>query len=166
MKLNEALAISVIVLFLFNSAGYYLLFELNKHAARHEMTIAIQQHPEKLTVLTINDVTTNIEFQWIHKNEFRYKGEMYDVVHEIKTGLKTVFICKHDTRESRLFAGLKRVNQNKANMALWEQPVMIFQSESGIDLSSLRSGSLIFPFIIILLPSSTLSAWSPPPEYS
>ena len=126
----------------------------------------IQRNPSKLTVLTMVNVDKDKEFQRIHKKEFRYKGEMYDIVREIKTGHTTVFICTHDTKESKLFAGLKRINQNKQHLAVWNQLVMIFLSKPFLDLNPLLSGELIFPEIEILLKSAILQIWGPPPELS
>jgi hypothetical protein len=146
--------------------GYYILFELNKQIVRKEMQSVILQKSEKLITLTIADAAHDPDFQRIHKKEFRYKGSMYDIVCEIKSGSKTVFICVHDAKESKLFAGLKRVNQNKHHFALWDHLNLVFFSEHSIDLNPSFSGSLIFPRINITLKSSTLQTWSPPPEFS
>jgi len=43
------------------------------------------------------------EFKWTKPNEFRYKGEMYDIVRE-ETGKDSVtYYCIHDVKESGLF---------------------------------------------------------------
>jgi hypothetical protein len=91
---------------------------------------------------------------------------MYDVVREIKTGPKTTFICIHDAKESRLFAGLKSVNRNKILFTMWDHLVIIFVVAPIIDLSPALSGNFIFPQSDITLKSSKLPTWSPPPEYS
>jgi hypothetical protein len=146
--------------------GYYFLFELNKHLARAEMQSVISQHREKITVIRIADVESNKDFQRIHQKEFRYKGEMYDVVREIKSGITTVFICVHDVKEARLFAGLKRVNQNKVHIAAWPHVVMIFISYPTVEISPGITATLIYPRIDAALISTELPTWSPPPEFS
>lgn|GEM_PF-367161 len=164
--LKKILIYFILLLFLFNSMGYYFLFELNKHLARQEIQTLIQRHPKKLMVLTIVNVANDKEFQWIHKKEFRYKGEMYDIVREVKSGQTTVFICLHDVKESKLFAGLKRVNHDKHHCAAWDHHVMIFLTAPFFDLSLLSQNELIFPDLEISLISPMLQPWSPPPEYS
>jgi hypothetical protein len=166
LNLKKTLIYLILVLVLFNSMGYYFLFELNKINARREIQSIIQQHPAKMTILTIVDVENDREFHRIDRKEFRYKGTMFDIVREIKTGNTTVFICLHDTRESNLVAGLKRINQNKIHLAMWDQLVMIFLSQPANELNAAFSCNLIFPRIDISLKSSALPKWSPPPEFS
>lgn len=165
-NLKKILIYSILILFLFNSIGYYLLYELKKHLARTEMQAIIQHHSKKLTVLTIADDEHDPDFQRIDKKEFMYKGSMYDIVREIRTGHKTVFICLHDSKESKLLAGMKRLNQNKLHFAVWNHLTMIFLPIPAGDLNLFFSGKLLFPRIEISLRSSFLQTWSPPPEHS
>jgi hypothetical protein len=130
------------------------------------MQSLIRRHDSKLTVLEIADVSQNRDFQRIDKKEFRYKGFMYDIVHELKTRDKTVFICIHDAKESKLFSGLKRASQNKAHLSIWNHLNMVFYSEQPFDLEPELSGNLLFPKIEISAKSSILKTWSPPPEDS
>jgi hypothetical protein len=165
--LRKALACAILALFLFNSIGYYLLFELNRHLVVREMQSAITNHSEKYTILTIANVSTNKDFQRIHKKEFRYKGEMYDIVRELRTGQKTVFICLHDKKESKLFAGLKRVaGGNKMLFTHWNNMVMIFSSETLNHLPVDFRAIFIVPPQNVLVYPSYIPTWSPPPEKS
>jgi hypothetical protein len=166
LTLKKALTYLILILFLFNSVGYYYLFELNKQLARKEMQTMIPRHPSKLAVITIADIEKDREFQRIDKKEFRYKGTMYDIVREIKKGQTTVFICLHDAKESRLFAGLKNATQNKLYFALWEQLVMFLPYNPSFDLTPGYLSKLIFPRMNIIAESSMLQTWSPPPELS
>lgn len=43
------------------------------------------------------------EFKWTKSNEFRYKGEMYDIVKEEILNDSIVYRCIHDVKESGLF---------------------------------------------------------------
>ena len=146
--------------------GYYVIFEVSKHVFRNEMQTKIQQPSSQLTMLKIVNVDGDREFQRIDKKEFRFKGRLYDIVREIKTGETTLFICLHDKKESNLFASLKRVNQNKNLFAIWEQVVMIFSSQPCFDLNPSFTKTVIFPRIDITLKSPMLPTWSPPPEVS
>jgi hypothetical protein len=166
LDLKKALIYSILILFLFNSLGYYLLFELHKYEIKKEMQAMIQKHPSKMTILTIADVENNQEFHRIDKKEFRYKGAMYDIVREIKTGQTTVFICIHDAKESELLAGLKRETQNKIHLVRWDHLIMIFLPVPTIKPISFELTDLIFPNINFTLTSPFLGTWSPPPEFS
>ncbi|MEI7726971.1 MAG: hypothetical protein WCK09_17810 [Bacteroidota bacterium] len=164
--MKRLLIYSILLLFLFNSMGYYFLFEFHKYMTRAEMQYMIERADAKITILSIVDVEHDQEFHRIDKKEFRYHGVMYDIKREIKTGRTTVFICVHDVKESTLFAGLKRVDQNKLNYAMWDHVNMIFLSQPTIDLSTSCTGKLVFPLVRILLNSTLLPTWSPPPELS
>ncbi len=166
LTLKKAVIYSILFIFLFNSMGYYFLFEMNRNIVRKEMQAAIREHSSKLKILTISDVPGSRDFHRINANEFMYKGYMYDVLHEVKTGNKTVFICLHDTKESKLLADFKRVHGNKRLLAIGDHFTMIYTTFPTIDLTSSFSGNLIFPCINSNLKSSILQIWSPPPEYS
>lgn len=134
--------------------------------ARTEMQEMIHRADAKITIVTIVDVEQDQDFQRIHKKEFRYHGVMYDIKREIKTGQKTVFFCVLDVKESKLFAGLKRVGQNKLTYAMWDHVNMIFFSLPSVDLSTSYTGQLLFPFVEMSLKSTFIPTWSPPPEFS
>lgn len=164
--MRKALIYSILALFLYNSMGYYLLFEMNRRSARKVMQSAMEIHSARPVMLKIADPLNDKEFRRIDHKEFMYKGELYDIVREIKTGNTTVFICLHDARETKLYAGLKRVNQINAAKAFWNQMSLYIYSESGIDVEPLFSGMLIFSTLDIPLKSLQLPTWSPPPELS
>lgn len=145
--------------------GYYILFEVNRYLVRDEMQAVIRNHPGKLVVLKLEDVSHNKDFQRIHKKEFRYRGEMYDVLREVTTGTTTLFICLHDVKETRLFAGLKKVHQDKLHLALPDQVTMIhlpIHSEASLPI---LTGSLVFARLVPSLNSVLLPISSPPPKF-
>jgi hypothetical protein len=43
---------------------------------------------------------------WIHEKEFRYRGEMYDILKREYHDGKLVYVCIHDVKESGLFRNL------------------------------------------------------------
>lgn len=49
------------------------------------------------------------EFSWVHSNEFKYKGEYYDIVRKEKKGASLLLFCIHDVKESGLFAALDNI---------------------------------------------------------
>lgn len=52
------------------------------------------------------------ELNWIEKNEFRYNGEMYDVLSEEFYKEGVLIYCFHDSKDSWLFSELQRQNDH------------------------------------------------------
>jgi len=77
---------------------------------RHEMKQRIKAGvpEEDLVLLKIAKAEEqNSEvFERIHSREFRYKGEMYDVIRLEEKGNTTYYTCIHDVKESKLFEQL------------------------------------------------------------
>lgn len=103
-------------LLLFQSAGMGLVFSLQVSAARHEIKQLIKAGvPEEDQVLLkipmALEQTPNSTFVRKHEREFRYKGEMYDILRQEIHGDTIWYTCIHDVKESGLFKDLdKRVN--------------------------------------------------------
>ncbi len=95
---------------LFQSTGFFLAHNLRVRQARHEMKQAIKHGiPEDQRVvlkITPSQEANSDIFQWKHKKEFRYNGEMYDVLSSEQHGDTTYYTCVHDPRESGLFDNL------------------------------------------------------------
>ncbi len=57
-----------------------------------------------------------IDFKWIHSREFKYNGDMYDIVKREETAEQLIVHCINDTKEKKLeeeFA--KRVHKNSTD---------------------------------------------------
>jgi len=162
--LKKALAYTFLIIFLFYSTGHYLLFELNRTIHRNEMKSVIQHQPVRLSVLKIIDSKHDPDFFRIDRKEFRYKGNMYDIVREIHSGNSTVFICIHDAKDTSLFAGLEKVNRHRQLYLQWEQVILINFSATSFEMGQSASGELLFPVINDLYKSAMLPTWSPPPR--
>lgn len=46
---------------------------------------------------------------WIHEHEFRYNGEMYDILKREYINGELVYVCIHDVKESGLFRNLEEL---------------------------------------------------------
>jgi hypothetical protein len=54
-----------------------------------------------------------IDFRWIHSREFKYNGDMYDIVEKKETDDKLIVYCINDTKEKKLEEEFeKRVHKN------------------------------------------------------
>lgn len=56
-----------------------------------------------------------IDFRWIHSREFKYNGDMYDIVKKEETDKQLIVHCINDTKEKKLEEEFeKRVNKNSS----------------------------------------------------
>jgi hypothetical protein len=104
-------AIFVILLYLYNFAGYLAAFYVLQYRVRSEMKTTIKAGlPETMLAVLVfrtsslgNDTPP---VQWLEEDEFRYAGGMYDVVRSYTSGDSTYFLCINDVQEERLSANL------------------------------------------------------------
>ncbi len=99
--------------------GVYMLFKYEQTLVRKEMKRRIKfgiPENERLLFSIPNwmEETPNKDFKRIHKGEFRYKGEMYDILYAKKDADTTHYIVIHDPKETNLFAKLDE-HLNKYN---------------------------------------------------
>ena len=98
-KLSAILALCCL---LFLNAGYYFLYKCRlaeiKESVRKEI---LSSRKHELTKLTFSTEEID-QLDWEEKDEFRYKGEMYDVVSMEKKGDKVIIFCLTDKKEKAL----------------------------------------------------------------
>jgi len=68
----------------------------------------------ELLIFNKEDIENNkIDFRWIHSREFKYNGEMYDIVTKEETDEQLIVYVINDTKEKKLEEEFeKRVNKN------------------------------------------------------
>lgn len=162
--MKKVLVYTTLVLFLFNSMGYYLLFEINQYLIKKEMSMEIEKKQKPLIMLCIADADQDDDFRRIHKGEIQYKGCMYDVAREYKSGRTSVFFCLQDTREDNLMAGLNKAHLHKLYQAMWEQLTTVTFPEQPVDMASSSSAGFSFPRFNTSLQTTWLQTLSPPPK--
>lgn len=115
---NILIKISSIIflgVFLFNLAGYLLVFKSFQYLIRREIKQQIKMSvPEdQLEKITFSK---NEKILWVKADkEFIYKENMYDVVRTEQTKDKIIFYCIHDFKETKLFAGIDNVVKSQMN---------------------------------------------------
>ncbi len=110
----------MVALLLIQMQGTWLVFKLQQTAIRHEVKQQIKAGvpASDLVVLRIAKVweeTHNARFEREHSKEFRFDGEMYDIISSQDEGDTTVYVCIHDVKESGLFANLDCMIETEAN---------------------------------------------------
>ncbi len=97
-----------IFIFLYNITGYFAVFKILQFQIRREVEHEIKDNSSDKKLVTISIQNTDIaSVIWLKKGkEFKYKGELYDIVKQKTTQEKTFFYCFQDKKEKELFAEL------------------------------------------------------------
>ena len=161
---RKTAAYLLLALFLFNTTGYYVAFEMTRAMARREMKRELARNPQALVVLKIKNPGGDRDFRRIHAKEFRYRGAMYDIVHESRSGDTTVFYCKHDRKETLLYAALKQVSKEKQVQHLLQHCAQAFLGMEPPSVEPPVAGRILFPDRPFDACSAPVDLLSPPPE--
>lgn len=107
---RKFIAASVILLLLYSTCGYIFVYQQLILLNRHMVNLAIEKnevdHQTVLLSFKKSDIENKaIDFTWKHKKEFRFNGEMYDIVERAETADSVFFECIHDKKEKELEAG-------------------------------------------------------------
>jgi len=103
---------------LYNIFGYFVVFQVNRARVRSEMKQQIADAGRKVHVLRIFDPEKSPVFRRIHAKEFVYKGQMFDVLKEVRQGRTTLFYCIRDVKEELLLAGLRKAANSRESQNL------------------------------------------------
>ena len=111
LLMKKFFSILFLFIFIFNIAGYFIVFKLMQYEARKEMKAYIKQNlnDEEMEVIVIpnNKIgTAGSGFRFVEENEFIYNDKLYDIVRKKTDGNKTIFYCINDKFEENLFSGL------------------------------------------------------------
>jgi hypothetical protein len=100
-------SIFFLVIFLFNTMGYFIVFQLEQLAAKQEMreNISLGLSDDRISVLTINNNQLSDLLPGTEE-EFTYEGKKYDLLKKENDGAQTRLYAVSDTREDHLFSFL------------------------------------------------------------
>lgn len=115
--MKKLISIILISCFLFNLCGYQVLFRALQDHIQREIRQKIRKglSDDDLTLIT---VPLNMEsgIVWLkQEKEFKFKGEMYDVVKTRISDQKKYYYCICDTKEKQLIAKYNKSNNNRRN---------------------------------------------------
>jgi hypothetical protein len=102
--MKKIFSISLILVLLYSVLGFYLNFKIEQFWIKEEIEQRIIKHlPEKdLTLIKISSANSE-KIHWTEESsEFRYDGEMYDVVKTRSANDTTYYYCYNDEKESKL----------------------------------------------------------------
>jgi len=104
--LKRIFAAIILIVFLVNTMGYFVVFKCNQMMAKEMMMNQIRSglYQQNLIVLQVVHPETNRNYRHLDKGEFSYYGNLYDLVFERKNGDTTLLYCFHDKKEENLIA--------------------------------------------------------------
>jgi hypothetical protein len=115
--MKKLITILLLALFVFDITGFFLVFNIQRSFIRNNIKHQIRQElpREHLTVI-IDSGRGKSEIKWREKDEFRYKGEMYDVVRSGTGGNGiTYYYCIDDKAETQLYRKMEKLIENTVN---------------------------------------------------
>lgn len=157
--------ICTVVVFLFNSVGYYIIWELNKSMIRQEMQAWLRDHSDQLTILTFHTPEALGTLRWVHDREFIYEDQLFDVLKVVKQDHKTIFFCKRDIKEEKLNEGYRRLANSKLNQQLLEHLFTVALCEPLLEPSQIPSDGFLFEPFTVHLPDVYIHPVNPPPKF-
>jgi len=172
--LKKTISILLLLLFLYNVAGYYFVFKILQMDIRSDAKEQIEKSLKKdqLEEIVIFPGKTDKEIKWIRDGkEFSYKNKMYDIVKTEKKQDKIIFYCLNDEKEEMLFANLdnyvKRKRSEKRNINnVISKNITNYFFES-LEKLNTSSKSEIIRLVFNITPNSLQKeVLSPPPKHS
>jgi len=123
----------IAILFLYNTAGYLIVFKSFQYGIKKEIKTRIKNKLDDKDLVLIKcpshpDKEQRKLFHWNEENEFSYQGNMYDVVRQYSIHDTIYYYCIIDTKEKDLFGNLDvQVDQNMASNSMANNLVRLFK---------------------------------------
>lgn len=96
----------------FALTAYFMSFKARQYQIRKEMKAVLKAGaPDSLHhYFYLDDIeAVPKDITWIHSKEFRYRGNMYDIISRTEENGRVLLHCIRDVKESGLFAELDRL---------------------------------------------------------
>lgn len=123
-------SIFIISIFIYNSFGFIALHPLlsiyYKNLGMQQVIKPSKEELVELLVFNKEDLIGHkIDFRWIHSREFKYNGEMYDVVKKEEDDKQVILYCINDKKEKNLEEEFEKV-VNKNSSENKQRPVTYY----------------------------------------
>jgi hypothetical protein len=102
--LKRTLSILLILLLVFNSAGFVLVYYELLYIFQLDAKTSLSSYvpDELLTEIIIHKDGLNREIEWIDDGEIKVNGKMFDILRRENQGDDTVLVCVSDDKENKL----------------------------------------------------------------
>ncbi len=177
-NLKKILSILFLFIFIYNLLGYYGFFIIVQYQVRYEVKQKIKQSvPDEELILISVSINDNKTLTWIKASkEFRYNGEMYDVVKQEIKNKQILYYCIPDFKESKLFENLDEYiqkyvadnpKQNKETQNILKKLTNIYFFQAFFINSPLEFPyNLTYKKYLNTYKSICLEILNPPPEFA
>ncbi|MBN8696880.1 MAG: hypothetical protein J0L87_10130 [Bacteroidetes bacterium] len=115
--MKSAISFFLLTIFLFNIAGYVIVFKISQNLIRkeikREIKMKLNESELQKIVFNKNELST---INWLKiDKEFIYDSELFDIVKTTETATTITYYCINDKQEKQLFADLdEHINQHIA----------------------------------------------------
>lgn len=164
MKYRKLVALLLLLLFVFNSMGYYFLYEMNKVQVYRSFRAYKSSSPRN-TITLVQLVDPNFSLELVKaKKEIKLGNQMYDILKVEKRGNQLLFYCVRDNKEERLLYAMGKSVEQLGKLGLLLQ----FSLYLGVKPTQIYEASLCFlvhyPETSPSLLCNYLPSLSPPPK--
>ena len=114
LTLKRFLPFLLLILFLFNSMGYYFLYQFNKYdvVTRHVTS------KTTLQVIIIADIERMTTICRLNSKEFVLNGHLFDIIKEERNNHFTILTCFLDSREEMILTIMNRISNSHQDLTL------------------------------------------------
>ena len=170
--LKPFFAYSLVFLLLLSSLGFYPLFIILKKSVQKEVALKIETGKIKeITELRFDKDDVFLK-SIKDKNEFRFNGEMYDVIQKSQDCKGNIIIfCYKDTEENKLYSQLaKHVGSSSENHSLNSNSLLlkylqiVYPLEAARNKIILSEKKVFFPKHSTSYKNRFREIFCPPPE--
>ena len=118
--MKKTATILVICVFVFNTIGFLAIHPFMsmyyKYLGMEQADKPSKEEMVELLIFNKEDIQKGkIDFKWIHSREFKYNGDMYDIVKKEESDKQLMVQCINDTKEKKLEEEFeKRVHKNSS----------------------------------------------------
>jgi len=123
--LKKLASILLLLCLLLNIVGYHIIFHLRQAEIKGEMKKFLRMKAnsgdEIDFVFSLNDKKAISKLEWEENDEFRFNGQMYDLIEKRIERNKLILRCISDDKETCLmkkFAKMNTENNSKGKLAL------------------------------------------------
>ena len=118
--MKKITSILILSLFIYNTIGFLALHPIlsiyYKYVGLEQANKPSEEELIERLIFNKKDIQKGkIDFRWIHSREFKYNGDMYDIVKKEETDKQLIVHCINDTKEKKLEEEFeKRVHKNSS----------------------------------------------------
>ncbi|QQS35359.1 MAG: hypothetical protein IPM56_14060 [Ignavibacteriales bacterium] len=117
INFKKIIAVFASLMLLYNTGGYIVVYQQLIADTKQENHLAISEKKVKEKIILLSFRITDIEnktidFIWKHSKEFKFNGDMYDIVERIDTKDSVHFYCFLDKKENKLNAAFNDQYEN------------------------------------------------------